>query len=112
MTRQEVAQMINEMGLPYAYYQFPHGTEQAPPFVCFFYSQSDDVYADDTNYRKIAQLNIELYTREKDFNKESTLEEILNNHGLTYHKYESYIDSERMWQVAYETQVFIDEPNN
>ena len=40
MTRQEVAQMIAEMGIPYAYYQFPHGTEQAPPFVCFFYSQA------------------------------------------------------------------------
>ena len=109
MTRQEVAHMIAGMGMPYAYYQFPHGTEQEPPFVCFFYSRSDDVYADDSNYRKIAQLNIELYTREKDFVREEALEQILNSNGLTYTKYESYIDSERMWQVAYELQVFIDE---
>lgn len=107
MTYKEIATMVNSIGLPFSYYQFPKGTDQAPPFVVFFYSQTDDLYADESNYQRIVQLNIELYTREKDFDKESTIEGILANNNLTYYKEENYIDSEGMWQIAYEMEVLI-----
>jgi len=107
MTYKEIATMVNSIGLPYAYYQFPEGTGQAPPFVVFFYSQTNDVYADEENYQRIVQLNIELYTREKDFETEATLEGVLKNNNLTYYKEENYIDSEKMWQIAYEMEVII-----
>ena len=107
MTYEQIASVVESIGLPYAYYQFPEGTGQAPPFVCFFYANTDDVYADDSNYQRIVVLNIELYTSEKDFELESQVEEILNNNGLTYSKEESYIDSESMWQIAYEMEVII-----
>lgn len=107
MTYEQIASMVESIGLPYAYYQFPEGTGQAPPFMCFFYANTDDVYADDSNYQRIVVLNIELYTSEKDFELESQVEEILNNNGLTYSKEESYIDSESMWQIAYEMEVII-----
>jgi len=107
MTYEQIASMVESIGLPYAYYQFPEGTGQAPPFVCFFYASTDDVYADDSNYQRIVVLNIELYTSEKDFELESQVEEILKNNGLTYSKEESYIDSESMWQIAYEMEVII-----
>lgn len=107
MTYKQIASMVSSIGLPYAYYQFPEGTAQAPPFVVFFYADTDDVFADDTNYQRIATLNIELYTSEKDFSTESTVEQILTNNNLTYYKEENYIDSERMWQIAYEMEVII-----
>ncbi len=107
MTYKEIATMISSIGLPYAYYQFPDGTEQAPPFVVFFFTDTDDVFADDSNYQRIATLNIELYTDQKDFERESALEEILLNNNLTYYKEENYIDSEKMWQIAYEMEVMI-----
>lgn len=107
MTYKEIATMISSIGLPYAYYQFPDGTGQAPPFVVFFFTDTDDVFADDSNYQRIATLNIELYTDQKDFERESTLEEILLNNNLTYYKEENYIDSEKMWQIAYEMEVMI-----
>ena len=69
MTYKEIATMVSSIGLPYAYYQFPEGTGQALPFVVFFYSEINDLYADETNYQRIAKLNIELYTEEKDFEK-------------------------------------------
>ena len=99
--------MIAGAGLPYAYYQFPEDTPQAPPFICFFFSNTDDFFADDTNFQRIAQLNIELYTNVKDFELEASLEEILTNHNLTYYKEESYIDSEKLYQIAYEMEVII-----
>lgn len=107
MTYKQIASMVSSIGLPYAYYQFPEGTAQAPPFVVFFYADTDDVFADDTNYQRIATLNIELYTSEKDFATESTIEQILTNNNLTYYKEENYIDSEQMWQIAYEMEVII-----
>ena len=107
MTRIDVADMIKSIGLPYAYYQFPEGTAQGLPFVVFFFSGSDDLYADQENYQKIATLNIELYTKQKDFAQDQSIEDILNNNGLTYYKEENYIDSEKMWQTAYECDVVI-----
>ena len=107
MTYKEIATMIESIGLPFAYYQFPEGTSQAPPFVVFFYSGIDDLYADESNYQRIVTLNIELYTAEKDFEKEATVEGILQNSGLSYYKEENYIDSEKMYQIAYEMEVII-----
>ena len=107
MTYTEIAQMIAGANLPYAYYQFPEDTPQAPPFICFFYSQTDDVFADDTNYQRIVQLNIELYTNNKDFELEESLEQILKDNNLTYYKEENYIDSEKLYQIAYEMEVMI-----
>lgn len=107
MTHKEVATMVSSIGLPFAYYQFPEGTGQAPPFVVYFYTRTDDLYADESNYQRISVLNIELYTREKDFSTEATIEGILANNNLTYYKEENYIDSEKMWQIAYEMEVLI-----
>lgn len=109
MTQIDVAEMIESIGLPYAYYQFPDGTAQALPFVVFFFSGSDDLYADQQNYQKISTLNIELYTKNKDFALDSKVEDILNDNGLTYYKEENYIDSEKMWQTAYECDVILNE---
>ena len=107
MTYKEIASMVQSFNLPFAYYQFPEGTGQAPPFVVFFYSQTDDVYADSENYQRIVVLNIELYTAEKDFDLESNIEAVLKTHNLTYYKEESRIESESMWQIAYEMEVLI-----
>lgn len=107
MTYKEVADVIRSIGLPFAYYQFPEGTGQAPPFVVYFYSESDDVFADGLNYQKKTVLNIELYTSEKDFELEAVVEKILNDNGLTYYREENYIDSEKLYQIAYEMEVII-----
>ena len=68
---------------------------------------TDDVFADNTNYQRIETLNIELYTKNKDFDLEATVEAVLANHNLTYSKEDSYIDGEKMWQIAYEMEVLI-----
>lgn len=107
MTHEQIASMVASIGLPYAYYQFPEGTGQATPFVVYFYSENDDVYADQTNYVEKPRLNIELYTSEKEFELEAVVEKTLNDNGLTYYKESEYIGSEKMWQIAYETEVII-----
>lgn len=111
MTYKEIATMVESIGLPYAYYQFPEGTDQACPFICFFLDSSNDFAADNTNYQKIRSLNIELYTDNKDFTLEQTVEDILSGSGLVYYREETYLDSERMFMVSYETKIVITEEN-
>lgn len=107
MTREDVNIMIGGWEIPYAYYQFPNGTEQPCPFICFFYAGSDDFYADNSNYVDISRLFIELYADEKDFSLEGYIQGTLKRKGLTYVKTEEFIDSERMWVTTYEMEIVI-----
>ena len=111
MTYKEIATMVKSIGLPYAYYQFPDGTEQEPPFVCFLYSESDDVYADNKNYVPIRRLIVELYMDKdgKDLSQEVAVESVLTNNNLSFRKTEEFIKSEAMWQITYESEVIINE---
>lgn len=107
MQYSEVNQLISGIGLPYAYYQFPEGTGQAPPFICFYYTDSDDLYADNSNYQRITGLIIEFYSDAKDFYYEALIEDALAAAHLTYRKTEQYLDSERMHEIVYEMEVLI-----
>ena len=109
MTYKEISNMIASMGVPYAYHQFPEGTEQATPFICFYFTYNNDLAAENSNYQKIERLVIEVYTDNKNFTLEHTVESILNANGLVFTKNEEFIDSERMLEEIYETDVIITE---
>jgi len=109
MTYQEIAELIDGIGLPNAYYQFADQTGQEPPFICFYYPESDDFHADNGNYQAIRRLIIELYTDNKDFINEGKIEAALGASGIPWHKEETYIDEEKMYMVAYDTEVLIHE---
>lgn len=106
MTYGEINDMLNSFGLPVAYYEFKDGTQQAPPFIVFFYAY-DDLHADNINYCHKVQLNIELYTDTKDIAMETEIEQRLTELGFSYGKESEYIDSERMWQTLYYMEVMI-----
>lgn len=107
MTYIEVSDMIRSFAFPYNYYQFPKGEAPAPPFVVFYYPNSDDFIADNKNYSGIRALTIELYTNNKDFQAEATIEATLEENEIPYTKTEIYIDDEQLFEVAYETEVLI-----
>lgn len=107
MTYREVKTMVQSIGLPFAYYQFTADTAVSPPFICFYFDESDDEPADNMNWAKIRTLYIELYTDEKDFELESTVESVLASNDQFYTRSETYLDSERMMMVSYEMKVVI-----
>ena len=109
MTYKQIAEMIASIGLPYAYYQFPNNTELQPPFICFLFDSSNDFAADNTNYQRIRPLSIELYTDNKDFTLEQTVENVLNQNGLVYSREETFLDSEKMYMVTFQTNIIITE---
>lgn len=109
MTYKEVKTMLDGVRIPNAYYQFNKKTGQQPPFICFYYSENNDFVADNLNYQKIEHLIIELYTDNKDFGLEQTVETILNANGLVYSRQETPLDDEQMYMVIFETDVLITE---
>ena len=109
MTYRQIAEMVSSIGVPYAYYQFPNNTGIAPPFACFYFDSSNDFAADNTNYQRIRPLSLELYTDNKDFTLEQTVENVLNQNGLVYSREETYLDSEKMYMVTFMTEIIITE---
>lgn len=107
MTYQEVKTLIASVGVPCAYYQFTADTAQAPPFICFYFDDSNDEPADNVNWAKVRTLIIELYTDEKDFELEESIESVLSANELFFTRSEVYLGDERMMMVTYQTQVVI-----
>lgn len=99
--------LLSETNLPVGYYQFPKGKVPKLPYILYYFPDWDDLLADNINYVNIAQANIELYTKNKDFKTEFLLEEILNNKGLYFSKSESYLTDEEMYEVLYQVRVLI-----
>lgn len=65
--------------------------------------------ADGTNFQKIESLTIELYTDNKDFEQEATVESVLKSHDLSWSRVETYIESEKLYMVTYNTSILIEE---
>ncbi len=107
MTYQQIAEMIGKFGLPFAYYQFEEGSGQQCPFVVFYYPSQNNFRADNKNYAKIVNLTIELYTDNKDFVSEEVIEDVLDEYELAYDKDETYIESEKMYEVIYTMEVYL-----
>lgn len=105
MTYQEIYTMLQGIGLPVTYYQWPEDHAPEPPYLVFYYPGDNDFKADDRNFVKIRELVVELYTDEKDVALEETVEAALS--GMVYERDETYIDSERMFEVAYTMEVVI-----
>lgn len=106
MTREEVAAMIQSIGLPFAYYQFDD-TAQEPPYICFYYPESDDFVADNSNYVRIEVLTIELYTKDKRFDLEEQIESKLAENEIVFSKIETHDDAEKLVLTSYESEVII-----
>lgn len=112
MTPAQVRTMIEAVGVPVAYYQFADNTAQSCPFICYFFGDSNDLVADNTNYARIEQLYIELYTDTKDFALEATLEGILNNAELVFSKESVFLDDEHMHETIYTTSTLLEVSTN
>ncbi|WP_101695407.1 hypothetical protein [Dorea phocaeensis] len=97
----EVVNMIKEIGLPFAYNHFAEGESPNPPFICYLTPGSDNFAADGKVYHKINIVHLELYTDRKDLSVEQKVEAALDKHGIYYDKLETWIESEKLYEVLY-----------
>ena len=98
---EELLQMLSETQIPFAYHHFAEGESPEPPFICYLLPGSNNFSADGKVYYKINEVHIELYTDLKDLAVEQQLEEVLDEHGIFYNKSETWIESEKLYEVLY-----------
>ena len=97
----DLMQLMEEIGLPFAYDHFAEGESPDPPFITFLLPGSDNFAADGKVYWKINEVHIELYTDEKNPETEALVETVLDAHEIFYDKSEVWIESEKLYEVLY-----------
>ncbi len=102
---EKLIEIMEEIGLPFAYDHFAEGESPDPPFLVFLIPSSDNFAADGRTYYRIDQIHIELYTDEKNPEKEMQLEAVLDRHSIFYGKTEYWIESERLYEVLYQFEM-------
>ncbi len=101
MTIENLVEMLQEMNIPFAYDHFAEGESPDPPFICYLIPGSDNFAADGKVYFKMNEVRIEVYTDFKDLDLESRVECVLDGHEIFYNKSETWIQSEKLYEVMY-----------
>lgn len=88
-----------------AYRCFPEGKAPELPFICYLETGSDNFSADNISYLKKKVVSIELYSKNKDIASEEAIESKLDELGLPFEKDETYIQSEKCYEIVYTVEV-------
>lgn len=108
MTLIELVAKLRSTGYPVAYSHFKtDGGNQPPslPFITYLTPGREDLQADNVNYHKLQDVEIELYTKGKDLIAEGNIEQILHDNELPFTNYQIWIDSEQVFQTIYEVRM-------
>ena len=101
MTIENLVEMLQELKIPFAYDHFAEGESPDPPFICYLIPGSNNFAADGRVYFKLNEVRIEMYTDFKDISLESRVEDVLDRHEIFYNKSETWIQSEKLYEVMY-----------
>lgn len=103
MTLQELNNILKLTGYEVAYSHF--NSPKKPPFIIYLVSDSTNLMADNKVYKKIYNINIELYTNIKDIQAEKNLEDLLDENDIAYETSEIWIEKEKLFQKIYEVRL-------
>ncbi len=93
--------VLDSIGIPYAYDHFAEGESPEPPFLCYLLPGSSNFSADGKVYHRVSEVRLELYTDCKDLAAEQKVEDVLDAAGIFYNKSETWIGSEKLYEVLY-----------
>ena len=105
MTLPELKDKLKSLNLPIAYRCFAVGQVPELPYIVYYADEDIAFYADDIVYHEGYAATIEVYTEKKDMELEKKVKQLLNDNGLPYESYESFLDSENMYLKAYEIEI-------
>ena len=103
MTLAQLKDLLVSTGLPVTYRAWPEAAAPPLPFLCYLEAYSNNFVADGTVYVPISHVQVELYTALKDPAAEAKVEQALSQ--LVWQKTETYIDTEKCYQILYEIEV-------
>ena len=108
MTLTELKKILDAAGYPVAYSHFTATSTKpipVPPYITYLVAYSANFMADGKVYKKIDNVQIELYTTKKDLVAEGKLETVLDDNEIPYETTETWIESEQLFQKIYETRL-------
>lgn len=108
MILSELHSILEATGFPVAYSHFIESINNPipePPFICYLVAYSSHFSADDKVYKSIENIQIELYTNNKNLDAETIVENVLNDNELPFGTTEIFIDSEQLYQKIYEVRL-------
>ena len=97
----KIINMLEEIGIPFAYSHFAEGESPEPPLLCYLLPRSDNFSADGAVYHKLSVVHFEVYTDKKDRALENRVEDVLDKNNIFYNKSEVWINSEKLYEVIY-----------
>lgn len=103
MELKELVKILEKLEIPIAYNHF--STVQKPPYLVYKVTSSNNFIADNKVYKKIRKVDLELYTENKNEELEQKLETILCENEMAFEMFETYIESEAVYQVVYEISI-------
>lgn len=103
MTYMELINHIRDLGLPCAYGSF--ATPPDLPYAIVVYAYDSDLQADNQNYAEVGNYQLELYHSIKHPPSENLIQDKLKELRLPYRKTETFIDSEKLYQIVYDIKL-------
>ncbi len=95
----KLIQILDEIGLPWAYSHFAKGEVPDFPYLCVQIGNNDPFSADGIVYQDFLDVDLELYTDHKDLEAERKVQDVLTKHEIYYARSETWISSEELYQV-------------
>lgn len=95
--------LLKSTGMPVAYHHYVSPPKL--PYLVYLFAYSSNFGADNKVYLEQNNYQVELYTKTKDPGREKLLEDLFDNNEIYWEKSETYIESEKMYQVIYEIKI-------
>lgn len=108
MNLMEFKAELEKLDIPIQYRAFSVGQAPELPYILFYEDDSDNIFADNSNWFDVLNVSCELYTDEKDIELETKLQKLLYDIEIEYNSTETYIDSENMYLKAYDVFITFD----
>ncbi len=108
MNLMEFKAELEKLDIPIQYRAFSVGQAPELPYILFYEDDSDNIFADNSNWFDVLNVSCELYTDEKDIELETKLQKLLYDLEIEYNSTETYIDSENMYLKAYDVFITFD----
>ena len=108
MNLMEFKAELEQLEIPIQYRSFSVGHAPELPYLIFYENDSDNIFADNSNWFDVLNVVCELYTDNKDIELETKLQKLFYDTEIEYNSTETFIDSENMYMKAYDVVITFD----
>ena len=108
MNLMEFKAELEKLDIPIQYRAFQVGHAPSLPYLIFYENDSDNIFADNSNWFDVLNVVCELYSDNKDIELETKLQKLFYDTEIEYNSTETFIDSENMYLKAYDVQITFD----